>query len=312
MSTLVIVEHDNQRLHPHTRALLGAASRLAGEVDVLVIGHSCSTVAEEAATLEGVTRVRWVDAVHYSDLLAENLAMVVAQMAAAYRHVLLPATAFGKNLAPRVAAMLDVAQVSDIVGIQDAEHFVRPIYAGSLLETVRSREPVGVMTVRCSAFMPVGQSANAAPIVPFSAGPDMGVVRLLQRVRIDATHPQLANARVVVAGGRGLGSAEAFHRLLDPLAACFGAAIAATRAAVDSNYVGNDCQVGQTGKIVAPDIYIAVGISGAAQHIAGIRGAKLVVAINKDPEAPLIRLADLALVGDLHEVVPQLTEMLQR
>ncbi len=312
MSALVIAEHDNQRLHPHTRALLGAASQLAGEVDVLVIGHSCRTVAEEAATLAGVTRVRWVDAAHYSDLLAENLAMVVAQMAAAYRHVLLPATAFGKNLAPRVAAMLDVAQVSDIVRIQDAEHFVRPIYAGSLLETVRSREPVGVVTVRCSAFSPVGQSANAAPVVPFSAGPDMGVVRLLQRVQIDATHPQLASARVVVAGGRGLGSAEAFHRLLVPLAACFGAAIAATRAAVDGNYVGNDCQVGQTGKIVAPEIYIAVGISGAAQHIAGIRGAKLVVAINKDPEAPLIRLADLALVGDLHEVVPQLTEMLRR
>lgn len=312
MSALVILEHDNRGLHPHSRALLGAACRLAGEVDALVIGHDCRSVAGQAAFLAGIRRVRWVDAVHYAGMFAENLAMVVAQMAAAYRHVLLPATAFGRNLAPRVAAMLDLAQVSDVTGILDAESFVHPIYAGSLLETVRVREGTCVLTIRCPAFVPVGNAQTQVPIEAFPAGPDMSVVRLLQQVQADAGRPQLDNARVVVAGGRGLGSAEAFRNLLEPLAACFGGAIAATRAAVDSNYVGNDCQVGQTGKIVAPDIYIAVGISGAAQHLAGMRGARLVVAINKDPEAPLVRLADLALVGDLHEIVPQLTRMLRQ
>lgn len=310
MSVLVVAEHDGRSLHPHVRALVGAALQIDRQVDVLVMGSDSRESADQAAWLEGVARVRWIDAPHYAQMRAENLAMAIAQMAAAYSHALFAATAAGKDLAPRVAAMLDVAQISEVFAIGDGGCFVHPVYAGSLLETVRSSDGVQVLTVRGTGFTPVPRAAQAASVVPFAAGPDMGVVRLLQSVQPDPAQPRLASARVVVAGGRGLGSADAFRDLLTPLAACFGAAIGATRAAVDAGYAGNDCQVGQTGKVVAPDIYIAVGISGAAQHLAGMRGAKLIVAINKDREAPLVRQADLALVGDLHTLVPQLTAML--
>lgn len=311
MSVLIVAEHDGRSLHPHVRALVGAALRIDRQVDVLVMGSACREPADQAAWLEGVARVRWIDAPHYAQMRAENLAMVIAQMASAYSHVLFAATTAGKDLAPRVAAMLDVAQISEVLAVGEHGDFVHPVYAGSLLETVVSKDGVQILTVRGTGFTPVGRAAQAAPVVPFAAGPDMGVVRLLQSVQADSARPRLASARVVVAGGRGLGSAEAFHDLLTPLAACFGAAVGATRAAVDAGYVGNDCQVGQTGKVVAPDIYIAVGISGAAQHLAGMRGAKLIVAINKDCEAPLVRLADLVLIGDLHTLVPQLTGMLK-
>lgn len=312
MKMLVIAEHDHADLKSQTLRVLTAALRLAPQADVLVIGHRCESVAEAAASLCGVARVRKVDAPHYEHFLAENLAMVVAQMAAAYTHVLLPASAFGKNLGPRVAAMLDVAQVSEIIDIVDAETFVRPTYAGNVLETVRSSDPLKLVTVRPAAFAPAARTTDMAPIEDAPAGPDMGVSRWIGSDLPQNARPELATARVVVAGGRGLGSHEAYHRLLEPLADCLGAALGATRAAVDANYMPNDCQVGQTGKAVAPDVYIAVGISGAIQHVAGMRDAKLIVAINKDPDAPIFKVADVGLVGDLHEILPPLTEALRR
>ncbi|MBS1209844.1 MAG: electron transfer flavoprotein subunit alpha [Proteobacteria bacterium] len=312
MNVLVIAEHDNVVLNPQTASVLGAALQLAEQADVLVIGYQCEAVAEAAARLQGVARVRKADAPHYAHFLAENLAMVVAQMAGSYSHVLLPATAFGKNLGPRVAAMLDVAQVSDIIEILAADTFVHPIYAGNVLETVRCSEPVKLVTVRSSAFAMVPACDAVAPILALAPGPDMGVSRFIGNELPHSTRPDLAAAKVVVAGGRGLGSHEAYHRLLDPLADCLGAALGATRAAVDANYAPNDYQVGQTGKVVAPEIYIAAGISGAIQHVAGMRDSKLIVAINKDPEAPIFEVADLGLVGDLHEILPQLTAALCR
>lgn len=313
MKALVIAEHDNVALKTQTLPVLTAALRLAVQVDVLVIGSQCGSAAEAAAKLVGVARARKVDAPHYAHFLAENLAMVVAQMAGAYDYVLLPATAFGKNLGPRVAAMLDVAQISEIIEIIDADTFVRPTYAGNVLETVRSSDPLKVITVRPSAFAPTAAtSERAAPVEVAAAGPDMGVSRFVGNDLPLNSRPELASARIVVAGGRGLGSHDAYHALLEPLADCLGAALAATRAAVDANYVPNDYQVGQTGKAVAPDIYIAVGISGAIQHVAGMRDAKLIVAINKDPEAPIFQIADVGLVGDLHEILPLLTAALRR
>ena len=313
MKILLIAEHDNRELKPQTLPALSAALGLAVPVDVLVIGFRCESAAEAAANLQGVARVRKVDAPHYEHFLAENLAMVLAQMAGAYTHVFLPGTVFGKNLGPRVAAMLDVAQLSEIIEIVDADTFVRPIYAGNILETVRSSDPVKVITVRAAAFPPAGVSARPAPIEDAPAGPDMGVSRFVGNdLQPQDSRPGLATARVVVTGGRGLGSHDAYHALLEPLADSLGGALGATRAAVDANYMPNDCQIGQTGKVVAPEVYIAVGVSGAIQHVAGMRDAKLIVAINKDPEAPIFQIADLGMVGDLHEIVPQLTAALCR
>lgn len=312
MSILVLAEHDNQKLLPLTAKVLGAARLLEGPVDMLVIGSGCEAVAEQAARLSGVARVRKLDAPHYADFLPENLAMVLAQLAGAYSHVLLPASSFGKSLMPRVAAMLDVAPVSEIIAVLAADRFLRPSHAGNVLETVQCGEPVKLLTVRPAAFPAVPAGAEAAAIEDLAPGPDMGVSRVLGRTLVDNARPDLATARVVVCGGRGLGSAEAFRELLEPLADCLGAALGATRAAVDANHAPNDWQIGQTGKAVAPDLYIAVGVSGAVQHLAGMRDAKCIVAINKDPEAPIMKLADLALVGDAHELVPQLLAQLRR
>jgi electron transfer flavoprotein alpha subunit len=311
VKVLVIAEHDNRMLLPQVRSVLGAARQIAPTVDVMVIGYDCAGVVEEAALLEGVALVRALEGAHYRDFPAENLAMVIAQLAGGYTHVVLPATAFGKNLGPRVAAMLDVAQVSEIIEVVDSETFVRPIYAGNLLETVRSIDPVKVLTIRASAFPGVENGGVAAPVQMVSPGPDMGVSRMVRREPTMTDRPQLSTARVVVAGGRGFGSPEKFNELLEPLADCLGAAIGATRAAVDGNFVGNDSQIGQTGKTVAPDVYIAIGISGAMQHLAGMRGSKLIIAINKDPDAPIFRVADIGLVGDLNEILPQLTAALR-
>lgn len=311
MSVLMVVEHDNSTLCPDAFALVTAACRLSAQIDVLVMGDSCEEVAMQSAMIEGVRKVRRVDAPWYADSNAENLALVTAQLASAYDYVVFPATAFGKSLAPRVAAMLDVEQVSDVVSVIDEHTFVRPIYAGRLLQTVRSSARVCVLTIRTSAFAAGGQSAQRAPVVDFPAGPDLGVTRLLRRIRDDVkSRLMLSQARVVVGGGRGVGSPEAFKALIEPLAASMGAAVGATRAAVDCGYIGNECQVGQTGKVIAPDIYVAIGISGAAQHVAGIREAGLIVAINKDPEAPIMQLADVSLVGDLHQIVPELTKLM--
>ena len=313
MTILVVAEHDGVNLCTATRNVVTAAKQIGGEIHVLVMGYHCTGVAEEAARMEGVQRVRKVDAPQYADQMVESLAMVVAQTASAYQHVLFAATVTGKNLAPRVAAMLDVGQVSDIVAVESADTFVRPIYAGNALARVQSDDPVKVVTIRCAAFPAVlrGLEADAAEIVPSPAGPDMGVSRLVARVSNDSARPELASARVVVAGGRGLGNRDNFHALLGPLADKLGAAIGATRAAVDANYVSNDLQIGQTGKVVAPELYIAVGLSGSIQHIAGMRNSRLIVAINKDPEAPIFKVADYGLVGDLNVIVPQLIQSLQ-
>lgn len=313
MKILLIPEHDNYGLHPHGRRLLGAAQCLGvADIDVLVIGEACAAVAEEAALWPGLARVRLVQAPHYATFLAEELAMIVAQMAGAYSHVLLPASAFGKNLAPRVAAMLDVSPVTDVTAILGPQRFERPACAGNVIETLTSAQALQVLTVRPSAFEAVaGLAAQRAPVEHAAPGPAMGVSERLSLLASARQGPQLETARVVVAGGRGLGSREAFHALLGPLAECLGAALGGTRVAVDADYIENDAQIGQTGKVLAPDLYIGVGLSGAVQHLAGIRAARQVVAINTDPEAPIMQMADLALVGDVHEVLPRLTSALQ-
>lgn len=308
---LWVVEHLHSHLAGASAHALVAASELGGTVDALVIGHDCEGAAREAAALDGVRCVRLVDAPHYAAQTAENLAIVVAQLAGAYTHVVLAASSYGKNLGPRVAALLDVAPITEVVAIEAADTFVRPIYAGNALETVRSHDPVKLLTVRSAAFPAAQAGAQLAPIEPAPAGPDLGVVRLLRRELAAGDRPALGTARVVVAGGRGFDQAEQFQGLLTPLAAALGAALGASRAAVDAGFVGNECQVGQTGQIVAPDLYIAIGISGAIQHVAGMRDSRVVVAINKDPEAPICAQADFVLIGDLAEIVPRLTALLQ-
>ena len=310
MTILLIAEHDNKTLKPATRNALTAAPSLGGEVAVLVVGADCAAVASAAAALAGVAKVIQADAPHYADQLAENLAPLVVTAAAGCSHVVAPATTFGKNLMPRVAALLDVAQVSDIVAVQAPDTFVRPIYAGNVLATVQSSDAVKVVTVRTTAFDPAGDGGTAK-IEAIEAGPDLGLSRVVGRELTVSERPELTSARVIVSGGRGLGSGEKFHSLLEPLADRLNAALGASRAAVDAGYVPNDYQVGQTGKIVAPDLYIAVGISGAIQHLAGMKDSKVIVAINKDGEAPIFQVADYGLVGDLFEIVPQLLAELE-
>lgn len=309
MATLVIAEHDHADLSVASRCAISAASRLAQDVHVLVAGHRCTAVADAATDVAGVGVVRLVDAPHYADQTAENLSALIASMAAGYTHILAAGTTFGKNLLPRVAALLDVAQISDVIDIEAPDTFVRPIYAGNIVATVTSTDAVKVLTVRTTAFN-AAATGNSAPVEAVDAGPDLGLVRLQGRELTRNERPELGSARVVVAGGRGLGSHAAFHELLDPLADRLEAALGATRAAVDAGYVPNDFQVGQTGKIVAPDLYIAVGISGAIQHLAGMSDSKVIVAINKDAEAPIFQIADYGLVGDLFDLVPRLTAAL--
>jgi electron transfer flavoprotein alpha subunit len=310
MTILVIAEHDNSRLHAATLNTLAAAQQLGGEIHLLVAGGACAAAAEAAAKIPAIAKVRVIDAPHYADQTAENLAVALAQLAGSYSHVLLPASSFGKNLGPRLAALLDVAQVSDIIAIEAPDTFVRPIYAGNAIATVQSAEPVKLLTVRTSAFDPVAAEGGAAPIEAAPAGPDLGVTRLLDRELSVSARPDLGAARVVVSGGRALGSEESFHALLEPLADKLGGAVGASRAAVDAGFAPNDSQVGQTGKVVAPELYFAIGISGAIQHLAGMKDSKVIVAINKDPDAAIFQVADYGLVGDLFEIVPQLTAAL--
>jgi electron transfer flavoprotein alpha subunit len=313
MVILVIAEHDNAALKAATLNTVTAAAKLGGEVCVLVAGQGCGAVAQEAAGIAGVARVLVADAPIYADQLAENLTALVLSVVqapgSAYTHVLAPATSAGKNLLPRVAALLDVAQISDIVAITAADTFVRPIYAGNALATVRSGDPVKVITVRTTAFEPA-ELGGAAPVAAITAGPDLGLAKLARRELSKMARPELGAAKVVVSGGRGLGSAENYRQMLEPLADKLGAALGASRAAVDAGYVPNDYQVGQTGKIVAPQVYFAIGISGAIQHLAGMKESKLIVAINKDSEAPIFQVADYGLVGDLFQLVPELTAAL--
>ncbi|MRD72930.1 electron transfer flavoprotein subunit alpha/FixB family protein [Rhodocyclus tenuis] len=310
MPILVIAEHDNAVLKPATRNAISAATQIGGDIDVLVAGSACAAVAEAAARIAGVTRVRLVDAAHYADHGAENLAALVVANAPGYSHVLAPATAAGKNFLPRVAALLDVAQISDIVAVVSADTFVRPIYAGNALATVQSADPVKVISVRGTAFEAAGE-ASPVPVEALAAGPDLGLSRLVGRELTQSARPELTAARVIVSGGRALGSSDNFHSVLEPLADALGAAVGASRAAVDAGYAPNDYQVGQTGKIVAPDLYVAVGISGAIQHLAGMKDSKVIVAINKDPEAPIFQVADYGLVGDLFDVAPALAAALR-
>ncbi|MBI4755428.1 MAG: electron transfer flavoprotein subunit alpha/FixB family protein [Betaproteobacteria bacterium] len=310
MAILVVAEHDNAALRAATRSAVTAARECGGDVTLLVAGSGCSAVAHQAAAMEGVARVLLADAPHYGDHAAENLAVLVAGIAGGYTHILAPAGTFGKNVTPRVAALLDVAQISDVVGVLAPDTFVRPIYAGNALATVRSADAIRVLTVRATAFAAAADGGGPAPVELLAAGPDLGLSRVVGRELTVSARPELGAARVVVSGGRGLGSGEQFHTLLEPLADRLGAALGASRAAVDAGFVPNDYQVGQTGKIVAPQLYIAIGISGAIQHLAGMKDSKVIVAINKDPEAPIFQVADYGLVGDLFQIVPELTAAL--
>lgn len=309
MTTLVIAEHDNAQLKSSTLHTIAAALRLSNGVHVLVAGSAAQAVAEAASKVAGVDKVILVDAPQFADGLAENVAAQVLALAADYSHLLFPATAAGKNVAPRVAAKLDAAQISDVVAIDSADTFQRPIYAGNAIATVQSPDPVKVATIRTTAFDAAPADGGNAPVEPAPAVADTGLSTFVRREVATSDRPELTAARVVVSGGRGLGSSENFA-LLDPLAERLGAAVGASRAAVDSGYAPNDWQVGQTGKIVAPELYIAVGISGAIQHLSGMKDSKVIVAINKDADAPIFSVADYGLVGDLFEIVPQLTNLL--
>jgi electron transfer flavoprotein alpha subunit len=311
MTSLVIAEHDNQVLKPSTLNTIAAAVQIGGDIDVLVAGENCAAAAQAAAQIPGVKRVRVADAAQLGNQLAENLAEQVLSMAEGYSHILAPATAFGKNFAPRVAARLDVAQVSEITAVVSADTFVRPIYAGNAEATVQSGDPVKVITVRTTGFDAVAASGGSAAIEPVDAVADTGLTSFIGRELAKSDRPELTAARVVVAGGRGIGSEENFKKLLEPLADRLGAAIGASRAAVDAGYAPNDWQVGQTGKIVAPQLYIAIGISGAIQHLAGMKDSKVIVAINKDEESPIFGVADYGLVADLFQVLPELTSALE-
>lgn len=310
MSVLIIAEHDNQQLNPATLHAVSAAAKL-GDVHVLVAGEAAGAVAEAARKISGVSKVLLAEAPHYAAGLAEELAPLVVQLAADYSSIGATATAFGKNLLPRVAALLDVQQVSDLTEVVDEKTFVRPIYAGNAFKTLRSKQDKLVLTFRATAFEAAAAEGGNAEIVEVTATPAQNLSRFISRELIQSDRPELTQAKVVVSGGRALGSAEQFKNIMEPLADSLGAAIGASRAAVDAEYAANDTQVGQTGKVVAPQLYIAVGISGAIQHTAGMQDSKVIVAINKDPDAPIFNIADYCLVGDLFEVVPQLTAALK-
>ena len=310
MSVLIIAEHDNQQLNPATLHAVSAAAKL-GDVHVLVAGEAAGAVAEAARKISGVSKVLLAQAPHYAAGLAEELAPLVVQLAADYSSIGATATAFGKNLLPRVAALLDVQQVSDLTEVVDDKTFVRPIYAGNAFKTLRSKQDKLVLTFRATAFEAAATEGSNAEIVEVAATPAQNLSRFISRELIQSDRPELTQAKVVVSGGRALGSAEQFKNIMEPLADSLGAAIGASRAAVDAEYAANDTQVGQTGKVVAPQLYIAVGISGAIQHTAGMQDSKVIVAINKDPDAPIFNIADYGLVGDLFEVVPQLTAALK-
>jgi len=309
MTTLVIAEHDNAVLNPATLNAVAAAAQLGADVHILVAGHGSQAVADAAARVAGVSRVLHADAAHLADGLAENLGAQVLALAGDYSHIVFAATASGKNVAPRVAAKLDVAQISDIVGIDSPDTFQRPIYAGNAIATVQSSDAVRVLTVRTTAFDPVAAEGGSASVSAIDAVADSGLSSFVGREIAKSDRPELAGAKAVVSGGRGLGSADNF-KILEPLADKLGAALGASRAAVDAGYAPNDWQVGQTGKIVAPQLYVAVGISGAIQHLAGMKDSKVIVAINKDDEAPIFGVADYGVVGDLFQLVPELAEKL--
>ena len=308
MSILVIAEHDGKQLKPGTTNTVTAAAKIGGDITVLVAGQQCADAAQAAAKIAGVKKVLLADAPQYAGAVAENMAALVLIIAGQYSHILAPATGFGKNFMPRVAAALDVQQISEISAVVSADTFVRPIYAGNALATVQSADKIKVITVRATGFDAAAEDGSAA-VENLAAAPDTGLAKFNGQELSKSDRPELTAARIIVSGGRGMGSGENF-KILEALADKLGAAVGASRAAVDSGFVPNDYQVGQTGKIVAPELYIAVGISGAIQHLAGMKDSKVIIAINKDPEAPIFAVADYWLEEDLFKAVPELTREL--
>ena len=312
MAALVVAEHDNATLKPATLNAVAAAKEIAGEgVDMLVAGKDCRAVAEAASVVAGVRRVLLADDGAYDHGLAENVAPLLVRLAEGYAHLLAPATTSGKNLMPRVAALLDVMQISDISAVVSPDTFVRPIYAGNALQTVQSKDPIKVITVRGTAFPPGEATGGSAAIEAIAPTGSAGLSEFVRAELSKSERPELTSARIIISGGRGMQSGDNFH-LLERVADRLGAAVGASRAAVDAGFVPNDYQVGQTGKIVAPDLYIAVCISGAIQHLAGMKDSKVIVAINKDEEAPIFQIADYGLVGDLFKILPELDAELER
>lgn len=309
MTTLVIAEHDNAELKPVTLNVVQAAAEVGGDIEILVAGAGCQTVAEAAAKIAGVSKVLLADNEIYGHQLAENMSLLVTELAANYSHILAPATTTGKNFMPRVAALLDVAQVSDIIAVENENTFKRPIYAGNAIATVQSEEPKHVITVRGTGFDAVAAEGGSAAIESIAFAENMAISRHVSDELAVSDRPDLTAARVVISGGRGMGNGDNF-KLLDGIADKLGAAVGASRAAVDAGFVPNDMQVGQTGKIVAPELYVAVGISGAIQHLAGMKDSKVIVAINKDEEAPIFSVADYGLVADLFEALPEFEQKL--
>ncbi len=309
MSTLVIAEHDNTNLKPATLNTVAAANVIGGAVHILVAGHSCQSVADEAAAVGGVEKVILADDSAYENQLAESIANLIKSISSDYSHILAPATTFGKNVLPRLSALLDVQQISEITEVVSEDTFKRPIYAGSCIATVKSSDAVKVITVRATAFDPVDASGGSASVESISADGVSDLSSFVNEEIAQSDRPELTAASIVISGGRGMQSGDNFH-LLETIADKLGAAVGASRAAVDAGFVPNDYQVGQTGKIVAPDLYIAVGISGAIQHLAGMKDSKVIVAINKDEDAPIFQVADYGLVADLFNALPELSEQL--
>jgi len=310
MKTLVIAEHDNQSLAAASLPTLGCATKLGGEIHMAVIGYECNAAAKAAAACEHVAKVRYISAPHLAEPLAEEHCAALATLAGEYTHLLFAATTTGKGLAPRLGALLDVSPISEVTQVVSEDTFIRPIYAGNAFARVQSTSRIKILTVRGTAFEPVATQGGSAVIEQLDATAEVGLSSLRGRDLTSSDRPELASAKIVVSGGRGLGSQENFS-IINQLAEKLGAAVGASRAAVDSGFVPNDYQVGQTGKIVAPQLYIAVGISGAIQHLAGMKESKVIVAINKDEEAPIMGVADYALVGDLFELVPELIAALE-
>ncbi|MFW1859123.1 FAD-binding protein [Acinetobacter defluvii] len=306
MSILVIAEHDNKALNGATLNVVAAAQKIGGDITVLVAGSGAQAVADQAAKVAGVSKVLLADDAAYANQLAENVAKLVAELGKGYSHILAASTTTGKNILPRAAALLDASMITDIIAVEGPKTFKRPIYAGNAIATVESSEPVVVATVRGTAFDAVAAEGGSAAVEATTSTGNAGISKFINEEIVKSERPELTAARIVVSGGRGVGSGENYHKVLDPLADKLGAAQGASRAAVDAGFVPNDMQVGQTGKIVAPDLYIAVGISGAIQHLAGMKDSKVIVAINKDEEAPINAVADYWLVGDLNTVVPEL------
>lgn len=308
MAILILADHDNQSLNAATHKTVTAALQLDTEIHILIAGNNCRAVAEQAARISNVAKILLADSPVFAHALAENLAPFLAEGVKGYSHLLTPATTTGKDILPRVAALLDVAQISDVIRIESADSFVRPIYAGNILATVQSTDTVKLLTIRTTAFDAAKEGGNAA-IEVIEGGTESGLSRFISATQTKTERPELTAARVVISGGRGMGSAENF-KLLNNVADKLGAAIGASRAAVDAGFVPNDYQVGQTGKVVAPELYIAVGISGAIQHLAGMKDSKVIVAINKDENAPIFEIADYGLVADLFVAVPELEKAL--